>query len=268
MSRICTNRCSIRSTTHRTRLKITIRRWLFSITCIRSMRYIIISTYSTMHLYMMCAVMILFRTMEVAMVMIVCMPSMHVSMICMIPPAQVTMIITWIKTPIPSRMIHHISRSPKPTKNHRSHHIFWHNHVVITIYIATTHYRHTRCFLILAFHNHRCHVLIQILAYHCLYHYQVRTFFGNLHHSKEVNIPIVIQIKIRKSIIRIIQSTFKILNIFRFSKRNSHSFKVKIITHLITLCFYRHSLLRLQSYRSQHYSQYKQYTSHNLIHFR
>ena len=159
MSRICTNRCSIRSTTHRTRLKITIRRWLFSITCIRSMRYIIISTYSTMHLYMMCAVMILFRTMEVAMVMIVCMPSMYVSMICMITPAQVTMIITWVESPIPSRMIHHISRSPKPTKNHRSHHIFWHNHVVITVYISTSHYRHRCRCLILSLNYHSCHIL-------------------------------------------------------------------------------------------------------------
>ena len=215
---------------------------------------IIVASHSTMHLHVMRAMMILFRTMEVAMVMMTCVPCVYVSVICMIAPAQVTMIIAWIESPIPSRMIHYIGRSPKPTKNHRSHHIFWHDYVVVAVYISTSHYRHTRCCLVLAFHYQSCHVLIQIFAYHGLYHYQVRTFFGNLHHSEEVNISIVVQVKIRKSIVRVVQSTLEILNIFRFAKRNSHCFEVKIITHFVALCFYCHSLLRLHTYHSQHHA--------------
>lgn len=124
------------------------------------------------------------------------------------------MIIMWIIIPIPQRTIDGIAWCPKPIEYDRTNYIARNNNIIVAIDVAIAYNSYCCCSSIFAFDNDRSYILIQILPYHCLNNKQVCAFFFYLHYTQEINIPVIVQIEIRDTIVGVIQPALEIFYIF------------------------------------------------------
>ena len=139
------------------------------ITTFRISNAIIISSRMIIRIIAMKIMVIIFRAMEIAaMMMVMMVPIMHITVVSMVPHAIVMIIPRRIIIPIICRIIHSIVRRPEISINRRLNYIYRLNNIISTINILITNNCNFNIIISFSFYDNGSNILIYIFVKHCL----------------------------------------------------------------------------------------------------
>jgi len=144
-------------------------------------------------------------------------------------PAVVGIPVGRVVTPVIGRVPNSPTRSPEPVVDYRTGDIYRFNNIISAINILISNHLNGNLLCCrVALNKNGCHILVYVFCQYSLQNNQMPVLLIAFNNTQVVNSAITVEVEVRDTLLRIVQSLLKFFQVFCLAEDGSNGFQVEV----------------------------------------